>query len=74
MAVFEGIQLHNLMDGFMLANSDPEQLNQAFQFPGGQKIEYDVLAPKNKWVIKAVDGNPLDRDYDKWPLIGGEFK
>ena len=66
-------QQNNLMEAILLVNPNPEQLNQTFQFPGGQKIEYDVLAPKNKWVIQAVDRNPLDRDFDKWPLINGEF-
>lgn len=36
-------------------------------------IEYNIDAPKDKWVLKAVDGKPLDRDYDNWPLIDGKM-
>ncbi|WP_394767371.1 hypothetical protein [Ferruginibacter sp.] len=42
-----------------------------FNLPESYSIEYDLLAPDNKWVIKAVDGKSVDRDFDKWPLIDG---
>ena len=28
----------------------------------------------NKWVITTVDGQTLVRDFDKWPLIEGDYK
>jgi hypothetical protein len=74
MAIFEGGRQDSLLEAVMTANPVPEQLNQTFQFPGGEKIEYDVLAPKNKWVIKYVGGLPVDRDFDGWPLIGGDLE
>ena len=51
------------------ANADPAALSQAFQIPGGPKLEYDIQSPKNRWVMSAADGMPLDRDFDVWPLI-----
>ncbi|WP_235114868.1 hypothetical protein [Cyclobacterium qasimii] len=50
-----------------------EKLKSHFQFPNGSLIEYDVNAPKDKWVIKRVDEITMDSAYDSWPLIDGEF-
>ena len=55
-------------------NRDAELLRTQFRFPGGSKIEYEVNAPKNKWVIRAVNGIAQDRLFDKWPLVSGDFK
>jgi hypothetical protein len=60
-----------LVKKLMDANQNSELLKSQFQFPSGSKIDFDVNAPKNKWVIKSVDGKPLDRDFDNWPLING---
>jgi hypothetical protein len=46
-------------------------LKSQFQFPAGSKIDFDVNASKEKWVIKSVDGKSVDRDFDVWPLING---
>ncbi|EPR65455.1 hypothetical protein ADICYQ_5376 [Cyclobacterium qasimii M12-11B] len=54
-------------------NPDLEKLKSHFQFPNGSLIEYDVNAPKDKWVIKRVDEITMDSAYDSWPLIDGEF-
>ncbi len=56
-----------------LTEANPEQgkLRSSFQFPAGLRIEFEVLAPEDKWVITAVDGQPVDRDFDQWPLING---
>lgn len=72
MAVVEGIRPTNFLEKIVSSNSDQKKLSNTFQFPDGSRIEYDVNAPKNKWVIKSVDGKPTDRDFDKWPLIDGE--
>lgn len=74
MLIFEGSQPEKLLNAILTANPAEQNLNREFKFPGGQKIEYDVLAPKNKWVITTVDGQTLDRDFDKWPLIEGDYK
>jgi hypothetical protein len=60
-----------LVKRLMEANPNPEILKSQFQFPAGCKIDFDLDAPKDKWVIKSVDGKPLDRDFDRWPLISG---
>jgi hypothetical protein len=71
MAIFENQNPQELVKKLMEANPDPEILKSQFRFPSGSKIDFDVEAPKDKWVIKSVDGKPLDRDFDRWPLICG---
>jgi hypothetical protein len=69
MAVFEGSQPSLVLESILISNPTQEKLSNLFQFPGGSKIEYDVNALRNMWVIKSVDGNPVDRNFDQWPLI-----
>lgn len=49
-------------------NNDKALYHQ-FIWPEGDKIEYDTEAPENKWVIVAIDGDNVSREYDKWSLI-----
>jgi len=71
LALFDHQSPDELVKKLAEANPDPEKLKSAFQFPAGAKIEYELLAPKDKWVITAVDSKPVDREYDKWPLMEG---
>ena len=73
LALFNHQSPDELVKKLAESNPDPEKLKSSFQFPAGAKIEYEVLAPKEKWVITAIDSKPVDRDYDKWPLIEGEL-
>lgn len=73
LAIFEKQNPQELAKKLIEANPVPEKLKSQFQFPAGSKIDFDVKAPKNKWVIKAVDGKSLDRDFDCWPLISGAW-
>lgn len=50
-----------------------ESLHTQFRFPDGLLIEYDPIAPKDKWVITKVNQSKLDRNYENWPLIEGSF-
>ena len=61
---------------FSIANglSQAKKLNTNFQFPNGEKISYDVLAAKSKWVIKSVNDILQKRNFDQWSLIEGYFK
>lgn len=68
-SVFKNQKPTELADQLLKSNPDPGILNSHFQFPGGQAIDYDVNSPKDKWVIKAVDGKQTNRDFGKWPLI-----
>lgn len=74
MAVFEGVQPAHILENILSSNPTQEKLRYIFQFPGGSKIEYDVNASSNMWVLKSIDGNPVDRNFDQWPLIDGELK
>lgn len=69
MAVFTDMSPDNVLQNLEKVNPDASQLKTQFQFPNGQKITYDVKAPKNKWVIKSIDGNLTNRDFDTWELI-----
>ncbi len=69
MAVFEDQTADAVLQNLEKANPDASLLKTGFQFPNGQKIAYDVAAPKNKWVVQSIDGVAANRDFDIWPLI-----
>ena len=73
MAVFEDILAENLLKLLIQSNPNAAKLRTQFQFPNGEKVEYDVNASQNKWVIKAINGQAVDRDFSKWALINGDF-
>ena len=50
-------------------NADERALNHSFQVPGGELVEYDLTAPKNRWVITKIDGQPVRRKFDRWPRM-----
>lgn len=54
------------------ANPDEMRLQRRFAWPDGAALDYDVHADKNRWVISAVNGNPVDRSHGIWPLMAGE--
>jgi hypothetical protein len=51
------------------ANGNAAALQTSFQVPGGDRIGYDVAAPKDRWVITNISGRPTDRRFDRWPRI-----
>ncbi len=73
-SVFRQSDAARLLTELTKANSDPDKLKTSFQFPEGPKITYDVLAPEDKWVMVSADGQMLDREFDKWPLINRVLK
>ena len=73
-AIFANINADVLLSNLRMLNPDNKLLKSEFQFPGGQKLSYDVNAPKNKWVIVTVNGALQNRNFDKWPLIDGDPK
>jgi hypothetical protein len=74
MAIAEQQNPKTFLEDIIRLNSDCAQLGHRFTMPCGSEIEYDLSSPKDKWVIKLVDRHPLDRNYDKWPLIQGNFQ
>ncbi len=73
-SVFCNRKAAELADELLKNNPDPQMLRSHFRFPAGSEIEYDVNAHKDQWVMISRDGKPLDRDFDKWPLISGDYK
>jgi hypothetical protein len=63
-----------LLKNIVNLNPDEQKLKMTFHSPEGKTIEYDLMAKKNTWVIKAVEGEHIDRDFEKWPRIDGEMK
>ena len=51
-----------------LAEQNPEPAKGVFQ-NGSTKIAFDTKAPKGKWVIKEVNGKPVDRRTDDWKRV-----
>lgn len=62
-----------LLKDILEANNDPDRLKTKFQRPGGGILEYDVDAPQGVWVMKSLDGTPLNRDYDTWAQFDGQI-
>jgi hypothetical protein len=54
------------------ANPDKSLLATRFQQLDGTRIEYDPHARKDTWVLKAVNADPVDRDFQSWPLLQGD--
>lgn len=54
-------------------NSDEELLNTQFKHPNGNLIEYDLDSPKDIWVIKAVNKEPVNRQFHSWPFFEGNI-
>jgi hypothetical protein len=73
MAVFENVEPSVILEEILKENANPKILKNQFKFPNGPLLEYDVLAPKKQWVMVSEDGKKLDRDFDSWPLIGGDL-
>jgi hypothetical protein len=73
MAFFEGKRPAGLLEDVIKSNRDEQKLFNSFRFPDGREISYDTNAPKDEWVIIADDKKTLDRDFDRWPLIEGNF-
>lgn len=54
-------------------NPDDKTLYKKCTAPRHGVVEYDVKAPKNKWVIDYVNDLPVDRKFDSWPRHQGWF-
>ena len=73
MAITENQNPVDFLENIVRLNSDRPKLDHQFTMPDGTKIEYDVNSPKDSWVIRAINSKPVDRIYDRWPLIQGDF-
>jgi hypothetical protein len=62
-----------LLNDITEKNSNRKLLYNNFQFPFGERITYDTKSPKNKWVIVKCGNKELDRNFDRWALMKGEF-
>ena len=71
-AVFEGSDGRSVLQRVTKANPDPEALRTAFTVPGGNTLTYDLLSPKDTWVMISDGDKALDRKFDRWPLISGD--
>ncbi len=58
---------NELLEKIIKANPYALDLSHSFRFPNETTLSYDLHAPKNRWVIKSVDGKKVNRKYDKWP-------
>ena len=57
-----------------LANANPrEKLPHRFHFPKGKVYEYDLTAPRDKWVITKINEYPANRQFDLWPRLELHF-
>lgn len=72
-AVAENQNPVDFLDKLVMSNSDTNLLTHQFTTTEGTKIEFDVNSPKDSWIIQSINGKPVDRKYDRWPLIQGDF-
>ncbi len=58
-----------------LLNKNPskEGIRSTFVFLDGSRIDYDVNAPPGMWVIKSINGEPVERNYDLWDRWTGNI-
>lgn len=61
------------LNNILTLNPDKQLYITQFKHPNGNVIEYDLNAPKNKWVITAVNNIPVDRQFDHWPFFEGNI-
>jgi len=71
--LFQKSEADQLFDDIAESNNNQEVLYKKFLFPDGKNIAYDVLSPKNKWVIISYNNKKLERNFDLWPLMDGEL-
>ena len=68
LAVFERASADNILTSLVVANPDETQLKHTFQFPNAAKFTYDVMSPKDKWVMISAGEKKLNRNFDNWPV------
>jgi hypothetical protein len=71
MALFHSGDAETVLDALSTANPDPLLLQRTYTWPEGPVLTYNVHAPRNQWVLVAVDAQPLNRHFDRWPLLDG---
>jgi len=54
------------------ANGNANILRNSFRYSNGFLIEFDLSAPKNRWIITKLNGEPVDRQFDRWPRLEEE--
>ena len=67
--VIPGADPHAVLSAVETANADADRLRHVFTVPAGNQVEYDTQAPRDRWVITHVAGQPADRAYDRWPRL-----
>ncbi|MCU0521925.1 MAG: hypothetical protein MUF84_14695 [Anaerolineae bacterium] len=70
-AIFHESNANTVLTKLLEANDDAKLLERTFRWPDGPVLTYNVHAPKNRWVLVCVDGEPLDRAFDTWPRMDG---
>jgi len=44
------------------------------QLPDGRRVDFDLTADADTWVITAIDGSDTDRELTKWPRLQGSIE
>jgi hypothetical protein len=70
------VRAHCAMEAMeTIANSNPDKnlFYKQFKHPNGNLIEYDLDSPKDTWVIKSINNQPVNRQFDHWPFFEGHI-
>jgi len=54
-------------------NPNDHDLFHSFILPGGERVCYDPLSRRSRWVISSVSDEDVEREFDRWPRISGVF-
>ena len=61
------------IEKILFNNNDTSILFKQFKHPNGNLIEYDLDAPKDRWVITSINNKPVNRVFDRWPFFEGNM-
>jgi hypothetical protein len=63
----------SVLESIRQANTSQGGIAHTFIWPSGSSLTYDVEARKGTWVLQSFNGEPVDRDYDAWPMAAGNL-
>jgi hypothetical protein len=66
-------EANKLLTDLTALNNDENSLYHVFKSLDQHTLTYDTLSPKDTWVIASDNGQPLDRKFDAWPLLSGDY-
>ncbi len=61
--------IKSLSDFILQHNADQKLLKHKISLPDKSIIEFNLNSNKNRWVIKSLNGEKMDRNFDRWKRV-----